>query len=583
MPPVTDTPRPPGQHDDPFPPASPAPAPDPDPASVAEASAEATATVAAGADTGAPRRAGAGMARAAGLISAATFLSRVLGLFREQVFAAQFGAGFAVDAFQVAFRVPNLLRDLFAEGAMSAAFVPTLTRTEKEQGREAAMRLANLVVNFLLVAVSAICLIGILAAPWVVRFLAPGFAAVPGKLELTTLMTQIMTPFLLLVSLAAAVMGILNTRRIFFLPAVAPTMLNLALIASGFLIAPFMPRFGLEPIVGMAIGAVLGGLGQLLIQVPALRAQGFRWRPQVSFRDPGVLRMAALMAPASIGIAAAQVNVFTSTFLASTLAEGSVSWLNYAYRLMQLPIGLFGVAIATVTLAEVSRHAAAGNLADLKATLSLSLRLVMLLTIPATLLLMALARPIIALLYEHGRFGSWDTAMTSRALWAYAIGLAAFSAVRVMVPAFYSLGMARIPVMISMSTIAATVLLYFPLMRLFGHTGLALAVSIGSVLNFAALFWMLRRKLGGLGGRRLLRAGVRILLAAAAAAVAAGWVAGAVESAVGLRSVAERALVVGLALAAAGVVYVGMCTFLHVEELKPLLGWTARIFGAKRR
>lgn len=580
---MTDTPRPPGQHDDPFPPASPAPAPDPDPASVAEASAEATATVAAGADTGAPRRAGAGMARAAGLISAATFLSRVLGLFREQVFAAQFGAGFAVDAFQVAFRVPNLLRDLFAEGAMSAAFVPTLTRTEKEQGREAAMRLANLVVNFLLVAVSAICLIGILAAPWVVRFLAPGFAAVPGKLELTTLMTQIMTPFLLLVSLAAAVMGILNTRRIFFLPAVAPTMLNLALIASGFLIAPFMPRFGLEPIVGMAIGAVLGGLGQLLIQVPALRAQGFRWRPQVSFRDPGVLRMAALMAPASIGIAAAQVNVFTSTFLASTLAEGSVSWLNYAYRLMQLPIGLFGVAIATVTLAEVSRHAAAGNLADLKATLSLSLRLVMLLTIPATLLLMALARPIIALLYEHGRFGSWDTAMTSRALWAYAIGLAAFSAVRVMVPAFYSLGMARIPVMISMSTIAATVLLYFPLMRLFGHTGLALAVSIGSVLNFAALFWMLRRKLGGLGGRRLLRAGVRILLAAAAAAVAAGWVAGAVESAVGLRSVAERALVVGLALAAAGVVYVGMCTFLHVEELKPLLGWTARIFGAKRR
>jgi putative peptidoglycan lipid II flippase len=550
---------------------------------VAEASAEATATVAAGADTGAPRRAGAGMARAAGLISAATFLSRVLGLFREQVFAAQFGAGFAVDAFQVAFRVPNLLRDLFAEGAMSAAFVPTLTRTEKEQGPEAAMRLANLVVNFLLVAVSAICLIGILAAPWIVRFLAPGFAAVPGKLELTTLMTQIMTPFLLLVSLAAAVMGILNTRRIFFLPAVAPTMLNLALIASGFLIAPFMPRFGLEPIVGMAIGAVLGGLGQLLIQVPALRAQGFRWRPQVSFRDPGVLRMAALMAPASIGIAAAQVNVFTSTFLASTLAEGSVSWLNYAYRLMQLPIGLFGVAIATVTLAEVSRHAAAGNLADLKETLSLSLRLVMLLTIPATLLLMALARPIIALLYEHGRFGSWDTAMTARALWAYAIGLAAFSAVRVMVPAFYSLGMARIPVMISMSTIAATVLLYFPLMRLFGHTGLALAVSIGSVLNFAALFWMLRRKLGGLGGRRLLGAGVRILLAAAAAAVAAGLVAGALESAVGLRSVAERALVVGLAFAAAGVVYVGMCTFLRVEELKPLLGWTARIFGGKRR
>jgi len=385
------------------------------------------------------------------------------------------------------------------------------------------------------------------------------------------------------VSLAAAVMGILNTRRIFFLPAVAPTMLNLALIASGFVIAPLMPRFGLEPIVGMAIGAVLGGLGQLLIQVPALRAQGFRWRPQVSFRDPGVLRMAALMAPASIGIAAAQVNVFTSTFLASMLTEGSVSWLNYAYRLMQLPIGLFGVAIATVTLAEVSRHAAAGNLADLKDTLSLSLRLVMLLTVPATLLLIALAQPIIALLYQHGRFGPLDTLQTSRALWAYAVGLAAFSAVRVMVPAFYSLGLARIPVMVSMSTIATTVILYFPLMHLFQHTGLALAVSIGSVLNFCALFWMLRRKIGGLGGRRLAKAGARILVAALAAALAAAGVARAVESAVGLRSVPERALVVGLALAAAGVVYVGMCTFLRVEELKPLLGWTARLFGRGRR
>jgi putative peptidoglycan lipid II flippase len=523
------------------------------------------------------------MARAAGLISAATFLSRILGLAREQVFAAMFGAGFAVDAFQVAFRVPNLLRDLFAEGAMSAAFVPTLTRTEKEQGREASMRLANLVINFLLVVVSGVCLIGILAAPGIVQVLAPGFATVPGKLELTTLMARIMMPFLLVVSLAAAVMGVLNTRRVFFLPALAPTMLNVGLIAAGFLIAPLCPRWGLEPIVGMAIGAMLGGLGELLIQLPALRAQGFRWRPQVSFRDPGVLRMVALMGPATIGIAAAQVNVFVSTFLASMLAEGSVSWLNYAYRLMQLPIGLFGVAIATVTLAEVSRHAAAGNLADLKGTLSLSLRLVMLLTIPATLLLMALAHPIIALLYEHGRFAGTDTLQTARALLAYAVGLAAFSGVRVMVPAFYSLGLARIPVFASMSTIGATVLLYFPLMRLFQHTGLALAVSIGSLLNFVVLFWMLRRKIGGLGGRRLALSGARILAASATAAIAAMGVASGVESAVGLRSVGERALVVGLALAAAGVVYVGMCSFLRVEELKPLLGWAARLAGRRPR
>ncbi|MGE5177624.1 MAG: murein biosynthesis integral membrane protein MurJ [Bacteroidota bacterium] len=523
------------------------------------------------------------MARAAGVISAATFLSRVLGLVREQVFAAQFGAGFAVDAFQVAFRVPNLLRDLFAEGAMSAAFVPTLTRAEREAGTAAAMRLANLVINFLLVVVSALVLIGVLASPWIVRTMAPGFAAIPGKQELTTLMTRIMTPFLLLVSLAAAVMGILNTRRVFFLPAVAPTMLNLALIAAGFVIAPYMPRFGLEPIVGMAFGAVLGGLGQLLIQVPALYAHGFRWKPEISFRDPGVLRMVTLMAPASIGIAAAQINIFTSTFLASMLAQGSVSWLNYAYRLMQLPIGLFGVAIATVTLAEVSRHAAAGNIADLKDTLSFSLRLVLLLTLPATLLLIALAHPIIALLYQHGRFHAADTVQTARALWAYAVGLAAFSAVRVMVPAFYSLGMARIPVMISMSTIGATVLLYFPLMHFFQHTGLALAVSIGSVLNFSALFWMLRRKIGGLGGRRMMASGVKILAAAAGCAAAAAGVARVVEGVVGLRNVVDRALVVGASLAAASVVYVVLCQFLRVQELKPLLGWVARLTGKRAR
>lgn len=521
-----------------------------------------------------------GMARAAGVISAATFLSRILGLIREQVFAAQFGAGFAVDAFQVAFRIPNLLRDLFAEGAMSAAFVPTLTRVQREQGPQAAMRLANLVINFLLVVVSGICVVGILAAPWIVRIMAPGFESIPGKIELTTLMTRIMTPFLLMISVAAAVMGILNTRRIFFIPAVAPTMLNLALIAAGYLIAPYCPRFGLEPIVGMAFGALLGGLGQLLIQVPALREQGFRWNPVVSFRDPGVLRMVGLMAPASIGIAAAQVNVFTSTFLASMLVQGSVSWLNYAYRLMQLPIGLFGVAIATVTLAEVSRHAAAGNMADLKGTLSFSLRLVMLLTLPATFLLIALAQPIIALLYQHGRFGAEDTAQTARALWAYAVGLAAFSGVRVLVPAFYSLDRARIPVMVSMFTIGSTVVLYFVLMGPLKHTGLALATSLGSVLNFAILFWMLRREIGRLGGRRLASATARIAVAAAASAICARVAAAAVAHAVGTGTVPERTLIVAAGIAVAIAVYIALCSVLRVQELKPVLGW---LTGRKRR
>ena len=516
------------------------------------------------------------MTRAAGVISGATMMSRLLGLAREQVFAAQFGAGFAVDAFQVAFRIPNLLRDLFAEGAMSAAFVPTLTRTQQEKGPEAAMRLANLVINFLLVVISVLVVVGIFAAPWIVRVMAPGFGFIPGKLALTTLMTQIMMPFLLLVSLAAAVMGILNTRRVFFIPALAPTLLNVGLIASGFLIAPFCPRFGLEPIVGMAIGALLGGLGQLLIQVPSLREQGYRWRWDLSFTDPGVLRMVALMAPASIGIAAMQVNVFASTFLASSLAQGSVSWLNYAYRLMQLPIGLFGVAIATVTLAEVSRHAAAGNLSDLRDTLSFSLRMVFLLTLPATFLLIALAEPIIALLYQHGRFSVADTAETARALWAYAVGLTAFSGVRVMVPAFYSLGMARVPVTVSLVTIAVTVALYFALMGPLHHMGLALATSIGSVLNFAILFVMLRRKIGPLGGRRLALSAAQITLASIAAAMAATVTAGAVEGAINVRPVGARLLVVGAASGVGVLVFLALGSFLRVSELRPFFNWLSR-------
>ena len=523
----------------------------------------------------------AGLARAAGVVSLATLISRALGLIREQVFAAFFGAGFAVDAFQVAFRVPNLLRDLFAEGAMSAAFVPTLTRVQERDGPEAAMRLANLVINFLLVAVSTVCLLGMFYADRLVPWMAPGFAQVPGKLELTTQMTRIMTPFLLLVALAAAVMGVLNTRRIFFIPAIAPTMLNLALIAAGFVLSPLCPRFGLQPIVGMAFGVILGGLGQLLIQVPALLAQGFRWRPVVSFRDPGVLRIVTLMAPAAIGLAATQVNIFVNTFLASLLPQGSVSWLNYAYRLMQLPIGLFGVAIATVTLAEVSRHAARREMPELKRTISFSLRFGLFLTLPATALLIALAEPIVALLYQHGRFLAGDSLETAHALWGYALGLSAFSAVRVLVPVYYSLGMTRVPVTISFVTIAVNVVLNVALMHPMRHTGLALATSIASVLNFALLFEVLRRKIGPMGGRVLARSFGKIVLASALAALAGYAAAHGLERVVGVVSVGARVVAVGAGLAAASVVYLAATFALRIEESVPLFAFLARFLPRK--
>ncbi len=535
-------------------------------------------------DASPPARREAGLARAAGVVSLATLVSRALGLIREQVFAAFFGAGFAVDAFQVAFRIPNLLRDLFAEGAMSAAFVPTLTKVQERDGREAAMRLANLVVNFLLVTVSVVCLLGVLFADRLVPWMAPGFGQVPGKLELTTQMTRIMTPFLLLVALAAAVMGVLNTRRVFFVPAIAPTMLNLALIAAGFVLSPLCPRFGLHPIVGMAVGVLLGGLGQLLIQVPSLYAQGFRWRPAISFRDPGVLRIVTLMAPAAIGLAATQVNIFVNTFLASLLQQGSVSWLNYAYRLMQLPIGLFGVAIATVTLAEVSRHAARREMPELKRTISFSLRFGLFLTLPATMVLMALAHPIVALLYQHGRFNARDSWQTAQALWGYALGLSAFSAVRVLVPVYYSLGMTRIPVTISFVTIAVNIVLNVLLMHPLQHRGLALATSISSVLNFTLLFEMLRRKIGPMGGRALARSGAKIFLASLLAAAAGFAAATGVEHAMGLVGLIARLLVVGAGLAAAAVVYIAAVFTLRIEESVPLFAFAARFLpGLGRR
>src|SRR5213078_4523722 len=297
------------------------------------------------------------LARRAGVVSAAVLVSRVLGLVREQAFAVFFGAGRELDAFITAFRIPNLLRDLFAEGALSAAFVTTFTWRLEHEGEAAAWRLANLVVNALAIVVSAITLAGIWFAPALVTAIAPGFADIPGKVELTVALTRIMFPFLLLVALAAVAMGILNTRHIFGVPAAASAFFNL--------------------------GSLAGGLLQLLVQVPSLWRVGFRYRPLLALRDPGLRQVARLMGPATIGAAAVQVNVFVNNNFASYLGNGPVSWLNVAFRFMQLPIGLFGVAIGTVTLPLVSRHGARGDTRAFRATVGQALELVALFCLPA--------------------------------------------------------------------------------------------------------------------------------------------------------------------------------------------------------
>jgi len=299
------------------------------------------------------------IARSAAVMGVATFFSRIAGLVREQTFAYLFGAGIWTDAFNVAFRIPNLLRDLFAEGAMSAAFVPTFNGILEKDGQQKAFRLTNLTFCAILVVVGMLTLVGIIASPLLVSTLAPEFTSNPEKFEVTVTMTRIMFPFLLAVSWAAISMGILNSLGEFFIPAIAPVFLNLSMILAGWLICPFAKEFDMPAITGMAIGAMLGGLLQFAVQLPALFRYGYRFRWQLNFKDPGIQRIIKLIIPGTVGLAATQINIAISTILATSQGEGAVSWLGYAFRVMQLPLGLFGVAVAQATLPVISRQIAA--------------------------------------------------------------------------------------------------------------------------------------------------------------------------------------------------------------------------------
>ena len=461
------------------------------------------------------------VAKRAGVVGAATMLSRVLGLVRDQLMATLFGAGFATDAFNVAFRIPNLLRDLFAEGAMSAAFVSTFTEWRMKRGDAAAWALGRQVMAWLVAVLLAIVVAGWFAAPAIVQLLAGGFGAVPGKLSLTVQLTRIMLPFLPAVALAAVAMGMLNARGVFGVPALAPALLNVGMIVFGLALIPVCEALGQPPIVAMAWGVLLGGVLQFAIQMPSLTRLGFPAAPEFPARHPGVARVASLMLPATVGLAATQVNLAVSTMIAASLREGSVSWLYYAFRLMQLPIGVFGVALATVAMPALSRAAVAQDLPALRRTLSATVRLVCLLTIPSALFLAVMAGPLNALLFEHGRFTASDTAMCAEALVMYCIGLPAFAAVGVFTRAFYALGDTRTPVRASLVSVALNLTLNLLFVGPWAglgleHRGLALATSLTALVNLGQLAWALRRRSGGIEGAHILATAVRVLLASAA-------------------------------------------------------------------
>ena len=457
--------------------------------------------------------------RAAGVVGLAVLCSRVLGLIREQVFAALFGGGRIMDAFTIAFRIPNLLRDLFAEGALSTAFVTVFSKTVVLEDDAAAWRLANKVATLAALTLSAITLLGIAFAPQLVGLLAPGFGG--DKAALTVTLTRIMFPFILLVSLAALVMGMLNAKSVFGVPAMASSFFNLGSIAGGVLLGLWLdPHFGPRAILGLAVGTLLGGTLQLGVQLPALRRQGYRYRADFRWRDPGVGAILRLMGPSVVAASSTQVNVLVNSVFASRLGDGPTYWLNIAFRLMQLPLGVFGVALGTVALPLLARMAAGNNMQAFRSELARGMRLAFLMTIPASVGLMVLAEPIMSVLYQHGRFSAYATLEAAGALRFYALGLCGYAALKVLVNAFYALERRKTPMVVSFIAVAMNLLLnwIFTVQLGWGHRGLAFSTACVATSNFLILYLLMRTHLGRLESRAMGLLLAKLILASAALA-----------------------------------------------------------------
>jgi putative peptidoglycan lipid II flippase len=463
------------------------------------------------------------LAESAGSVSIAVFFSRILGLIREQVLAGLFGAGTAMDAFVVAFRIPNLLRDLFAEGALSSAFVTVFAEYDQKRSREETWRLANNVLSVLTIIVSLIVILGMVFSNELVMLLAPDFAKVAGKVELTQHLTIIMFPFLLLISISSLFMGILNTRGHFFIPSFASTCFNITSIIVGVGLALLFPLWGYPAIMGMAIGTLLGGLSQMIIQLPLILRHGFKIKPLIDFTDPGLKRIGKLIVPAIIGLSATQINIFVNTNFASRCAEGSVAWLNYAFRLVQFPIGLFGVAVSIATLPIVARLATKENYKVLGDTLVSSLILTFSLTIPAAVGLWIMAEPIIGLIFEHGQFSSSDTLMTAQALRFYSVGLLAYAAVKIIVPVFYALNETRWPVIGSFIAVAFNIFIILATLDKLQHKAIALSTSVTMIFNFVLLAVILYKKIGGYSTGRIFMSLSKIITASSIMGVLVWW------------------------------------------------------------
>jgi putative peptidoglycan lipid II flippase len=544
------------------------------------------------------------VARSAGIVSIAVMFSRVLGLIREMVFARYFGAGFLYDAFVVAFRIPNVLRDLFAEGALSVAFVKVFTDYQINKSEKEAWRLASLVLNLLAVVLSVICIVGILFSRQFVDLIADGFS--PEKAALATTLTQIMFPFILLVALAAVAMGVLNTKGIFGIPASASTVFNIASLLFGLGLAYYLSSGGWSAstdknavpdissqwaIIGMAIGTLIGGAAQFLMQVPSLYKVGFRFMPVLSLADEGVRKVVALMTPAILGTSAVQINVMINTYFVSEI-NGANSWLNYSFRLMQFPIGLFGVAVGTAAIPVLSRLAGQNKIKDFRDTISSSMNLVFLMTLPSACGLIVLGEPIIRLIYARGAFKESDVPMTAWALAGYSVGLTGYAAIKILSPAFYALNDAKTPMIIALASIIVNLIGSYGLRELlstygvspdtphgYGHVGVALATSLVALVNFTALVLVMRKRIQRLNGREIIFSFLKIAGASAVLSAVCYGTYHFLLDRYGSAGLSIRLVEAFVPIALGGAAFIAAAKLLGVKEMEQLFGMFKRKFA----
>ena len=525
------------------------------------------------------------LTRSAGIVSIAVMISRVLGLIRDMVLVHLLEARISLDAFDAAFRIPNFLRDLFGEAILSKAFVATFADVEARSGEKAAWRLANIVFNTLAITLSIITLICIILAPFIISIIVMGKGfdtplppessfGFADKRELTVYLTRIMFPYLLLVSLAAIAMGLLNSKGRFGIPASASSFFNLGSVIVGVWGYYIAPKLGQHPATGMAVGVLVGGALQFIVQVPSMRRVGFRYKLILDFTDPGLKQVIKLMAPAVLGSAAMHVNMILNSIFASQ-GEGWLAWNQRAFRIMYFPIGVLGVAISTASLPVLSRFAAQKSMDEYRKILSYALKLVFILSLPASAGLIVLNKPIVSLLFEHGKFGSYDTTQVAGQVFCYAFGLCGYSGVKIATDGFYALKDIRTPVIVSLFTISLNILLNYIFIFQLGvdHRSLAISTACSITTNFLLVLALLWRRVGGFQRWDLASVFVKSVIAAASmgaiTALTYGWLLPTIGSKLSLFA----AIVISLP------VLYGLARALKLREMDQIVGAIVRKMG----